>query len=1046
MDNYKTICVNLKRRPDRREQMIKRFESANITNYEFFDAVDGTKLDPNDEAYNLFKHSNTGVFKPGAVGCALSHYNIWKNIVSDDKYNPYVIFEDDATLSQNFKSELEKFLSDMTHDTSIVHIGNHIHSNHPETKKWLNIYRHDTSYTIHPLNKTMYGGGTFGYIITKEGARKLLNYIWENGIQHEIDCLILKSNFNLYETRPHIVFSGAVNPTNNRVDSDIQYGKHILNFNKLNNTYSFDDYIFYPNKDSMGGDIREICADIPMLKNIADNTDHCVAFNSYGYIKHSIAHASKFISLNNKFYTPDGLYVKQKYSSKSIWVYWNTGYDNMPLIIKHIYNSNRKICEKYNYKFILLTNENLCNYIDNIHERFLAISPNYQSDYVRYNILEKYGGLWLDTNFIIFDNPGNLFNLIGNNEMLLTEEFSGKIGCAVILAKPRTITITHATKRIRDMLSGKIKLDRGDLGSNTAIELYKLFSNKILLIKNDVSSKSFNIVGRKLKPGYNIESWYKDSTEDAVSTADNIKTHNYPIIGTSTIYRKTSYSPEYISKMVMRDSKSIFNQLITQYNKLNLPGQMSNYDEYDRYPDVHKFIENMYHQKINRDSNITILVYGCSSGEEIKTLKTKYIPNSTIIGVDINNITLEAAKKRFSSDKTIRIMHPDELYFEDFKFDIILCNSVFCIWPPDAPTNIKSDNDFNFERFDNYLIELNRYLKPGGCFVIYNSKFLFTESSISSQYVPINTKHSILSSGFVKKYHKDYTPSTENYCIFKKKDPQIVYGLMQADTFNIGDDIQALAAKQFLPSVNVTVSREYLHNFKSKDKTRVILNGWFMHYSQHWPPSDMIDPVFISFHIYDPVLADPKYRDYYKKYEPIGCRDQHTVELLKNIGVDAYLSYCLTLTLNNKFNYRTDDVYLVDVERKHCSQMIPSNILDKAICIGHLFPDNYNITDFDDRLKKSEDLLKKYSTAKFVITSRLHCALPCLAFGTPVLFLFKDVDTDPRFTGYKDLMYCYSKPSIVTEFDWNNPKPKRDITPIKKQLIDTLCKYGFYYS
>ena len=32
-------------------------------------------------------------------------------------------------------------------------------------------------------------------------------------------------------------------------------------------------------------------------------------------------------------------------------------------------------------------------------------------------------------------------------------------------------------------------------------------------------------------------------------------------------------------------------------------------------------------------------------------------------------------------------------------------------------------------------------------------------------------------------------------------------------------------------------------------------------------------------------------------------------------------------------------------------------------------------------------MLIKFATAKLVITSRIHCALPCLALGTPVVFV-----------------------------------------------------------
>jgi hypothetical protein len=36
----------------------------------------------------------------------------------------------------------------------------------------------------------------------------------------------------------------------------------------------------------------------------------------------------------------------------------------------------------------------------------------------------------------------------------------------------------------------------------------------------------------------------------------------------------------------------------------------------------------------------------------------------------------------------------------------------------------------------------------------------------------------------------------------------------------------------------------------------------------------------------------------FKKYEPIGCRDEKTVVKLKALGVKAYFSGCLTTTIS----------------------------------------------------------------------------------------------------------------------------------------------------
>ena len=54
----------------------------------------------------------------------------------------------------------------------------------------------------------------------------------------------------------------------------------------------------------------------------------------------------------------------------------------------------------------------------------------------------------------------------------------------------------------------------------------------------------------------------------------------------------------------------------------------------------------------------------------------------------------------------------------------------------------------------------------------------------------------------------------------------------------------------------------------------------------------------------------------------------------------------------------------------------------------------------------AKSYLRKYATAKLVVTSRIHCALPCLALGTPVLFLMEGLTDEEqhmsRFRGVLD--------------------------------------------
>ncbi|MCV5533989.1 polysaccharide pyruvyl transferase family protein, partial [Escherichia coli] len=55
--------------------------------------------------------------------------------------------------------------------------------------------------------------------------------------------------------------------------------------------------------------------------------------------------------------------------------------------------------------------------------------------------------------------------------------------------------------------------------------------------------------------------------------------------------------------------------------------------------------------------------------------------------------------------------------------------------------------------------------------------------------------------------------------------------------------------------------------------------------------------------------------------------------------------------------------------------------------------------------QKADAYLKRLSAARFVVTSRIHTALPCLAMGTPVIFVnggFKTKVDNCRFDGLFD--------------------------------------------
>lgn len=275
--------------------------------------------------------------------------------------------------------------------------------------------------------------------------------------------------------------------------------------------------------------------------------------------------------------------------------------------------------------------------------------------------------------------------------------------------------------------------------------------------------------------------------------------------------------------------------------------------------------------------------------------------------------------------------------------------------------------------------------------------------------------------------------------------------------FNLGDNIQSLAAKQFLPKVDTLISREKLGMY-SGGKTKLIMNGWFTHNAKDWVPSKDIDPLFVSFHLNSSMadlLLSKKGIEYLKEHQPIGCRDKHTVNILKEKGIDAYFTGCLTLTLDS---YKVDDserddkVYIVDPlynyprldylmdnykafarsffngkllrlgnKRKHLKNIISKDLLESAEYITKVPP--AKIYTHEEKFQMAEEILNKYARAKLVITSRIHCALPCLALGTPVIYIngFDNYWDSCRFEGIIDLFNRIDVNSKTGEFKANFP-------------------------
>lgn len=278
----------------------------------------------------------------------------------------------------------------------------------------------------------------------------------------------------------------------------------------------------------------------------------------------------------------------------------------------------------------------------------------------------------------------------------------------------------------------------------------------------------------------------------------------------------------------------------------------------------------------------------------------------------------------------------------------------------------------------------------------------------------------------------------------------IIYNL----TDNLGDDILTYAAYQFLPSVDYIIDRENVDTFipNEKEYVAVIFNGWFLYNKFNWPPSEYIYPLFIGIHfspnqrwgIGDEYL-DGLGKEYLKKYQPIGCRDEDTLRKMQERNIEAFFSGCLTLTLQpfsgiNKIN----KVLLVDLDKDICEFVSEKVGSDNVEIISHDIKEKGK--SWNERKNIVENRLKKYQSASLVITTRLHCALPCLALGTKVLMISRDTeDYDNRISSYdKYLNTCTVEELLSGQVDMHNIPDNSDDYKLLAQNIREKCESFIY--
>ncbi|XP_051742076.1 procollagen galactosyltransferase 1 isoform X1 [Ctenopharyngodon idella] len=167
------FMINLKRRDDRRERMLRALREQEI-DCKIFAAVDGKAMNVS-EIQSMGIHMLPGYSDPyhgrpltkGELGCFLSHYNIWKEI-EDRGLKTSLVLEDDLRFEIFFKRRLQNLMHEVESkglDWDLIYIG----------RKRMQVDRPEKAVpNIRNLVEADYSYWTLGYMMSLQGAKKLL--------------------------------------------------------------------------------------------------------------------------------------------------------------------------------------------------------------------------------------------------------------------------------------------------------------------------------------------------------------------------------------------------------------------------------------------------------------------------------------------------------------------------------------------------------------------------------------------------------------------------------------------------------------------------------------------------------------------------------------------------------------------------------------------------------------------------------------------------------------------------------------------------------
>lgn len=185
------FVINLDHRQDKLDEFKRECPLMWKDRYRF-SAVNGKDIKVDSEILGLFR-KNTFGWHAGTMGCAMSHYKIWKQ-VSLHEYKRVVVLEDDAFFTVS-REQFTSVLECIPDDCDFCYLGGETHD--------INHVKINTHAAI-PLSGSY---RTTGYVLSSKGAQKLVKLFASELNDVPVDVFMQRAPVSKYCIIPSCVMS-----------------------------------------------------------------------------------------------------------------------------------------------------------------------------------------------------------------------------------------------------------------------------------------------------------------------------------------------------------------------------------------------------------------------------------------------------------------------------------------------------------------------------------------------------------------------------------------------------------------------------------------------------------------------------------------------------------------------------------------------------------------------------------------------------------------------------------------------------------------------